>query len=255
MNSSKKRIIDLFNQNVRNKTITLTGNLHYGSVGHWLESQMNISRNCKNEPDIDGFEMKKFSQKISFGDFSATEYAFTRKERKKYISKDVSMTRSQFIGFFGKKNIEKNNRYSWSGRCIPTFDKWNSYGQILKVESNNDICIYYSYSLDTREEKENFPDYLKDENILITIWKSEKMEMHINRKFNQNGFFICKMDKSGLFTSICFGEPFNFEKFIEGIKNRQIIFDSGMYDGNNRAYSHFRSTNDSFWKKLVTEEY
>ena len=128
-------------------------------------------------------------------------------------------------------------------------------GQILKVEQNNDICIYYSYSLDTREEKENFPDYLKDENILITIWKSEKMERHINRKFNQNGFFICKMDKNGLFTSICFGEPFNFEKFIEGIKNRQIIFDSGMYDGNNRAYSHFRSTNDSFWKKLVTEEY
>ena len=86
MNSSKQRIIELFNQNVRNKTITLTGNLHYGSVGHWLETQMNISRNCKNEPDIDGFEMKKFSQKISFGDFSATEYAFTRKERKQYIS-------------------------------------------------------------------------------------------------------------------------------------------------------------------------
>jgi hypothetical protein len=97
MNSSKKRIIDLFNQNVRNKTITLTGNLHYGSVGHWLESQMNISRNCKNEPDIDGFEMKKFSQKISFGDFSATEYAFTRKERKKYISKHESISIYRFF--------------------------------------------------------------------------------------------------------------------------------------------------------------
>jgi hypothetical protein len=250
----KQKIINLFNQNVRNKKVVLTGNLHYGSVGHWLEGQMNIARNCKNEPDFEGFEMKKYSQKISFGDFSATEYAFTRRDRKQYISKDLQMTRSQFMSFFGKKNHEKNDRYSWSGRCVPTYDQWNLFGQLLTVEPNNDICIYYSFSLDSREEKENFPDYLKNENILIAIWKSEKMERHINRKFNQNGFFICKM-KDDIFTSICFGEPFTFNQFIEGIKKRIIIFDSGMYDGNNRPYSHFRSINDTFWKTLLIEEY
>ena len=55
--------------------------------------------------------------------------------------------------------------------------------------------------------------FLKNENILIAIWKHEKMEKNINSKFNINGFFICKksIDK---FDKICFGKPFNFEYFI-----------------------------------------
>jgi hypothetical protein len=39
------------------------------------------------------------------------------------------------------------------------------------------------------------------------------------------------------------------------IKNKLIIFDSGMYSGNNRNYSQFRSINNNFWKTLITEEY
>jgi len=37
------------------------------------------------------------------------------------------------------------------------------------------------------------------------------------------------------------------------MKNKKIIFDSGMYDGNSRNYSQFRGT--CFWNELITEEY
>ena len=112
-------------------------------------------------------------------------------------------------------------------------------GLIYQNYSTNAECERMFFSNENARKCDSIRQHieqLKIDNILITIWKSEKMEKHINRKFNQNGFFICKMDKNGLFTKICFGEPFNFEKFIEGIKQRQIIFDSGMYDGNNRNY-------------------
>jgi len=36
-------------------------------------------------------------------------------------------------------------------------------------------------------------------------------------------------------------------------KNKKIIFDSGMYDGNSRNYSQFRGS--GFWNELIIEEY
>ena len=78
------------------------------------------------------------------------------------------------------------------------------------------------------------------------------MKPHINNKFNKNGFFICKKINNK-YEKICFGNSFNFEYFIECIKNKKVIFDSGMYDGNTRNYSHFRGT--CFWDELITEEY
>ena len=35
---------------------------------------------------------------------------------------------------------------------------------------------------------------------------------------------------------------------------KNIILDSGMYEGNNRNYSQFRA-NKSLWSDLITEEY
>jgi hypothetical protein len=78
------------------------------------------------------------------------------------------------------------------------------------------------------------------------------MKNHIENKFNKNGFFILKKLENK-YEKICFGKSFNFEYFIESLKNKKIIFDSGMYSGNTRNYSHFRGTN--FWNELITEEY
>ena len=103
-----------------------------------------------------------------------------------------------------------------------------------------------------RSRKNNFPLFLQNENIVIALWKSDKMINHINNKYNQKGFFICKK-VGNKYEKICFGKPFDFEYFIECIKNNKIIFDSGMYDGNTRNYSQFRGT--YFWKELIVEEY
>ena len=198
----KLNIIELFRKNIKDKKIELEkyNNKHCGKEGYWLEKQMNIKHNSQNEPDIHGYEMKKDSKKITFGDFSASEYLFSKD--KKYINDTnkwdadlVNITKDQFIKFFGTQKILKNNRYSWSGSCIPTYNNWNTCGQKLTVTYEN------------------------------------------------------------TYNKICFGKKFDYECFIDGIKNKIVFFDSGMYIGNNRNYSQFRSCTGNFWDTLIIEEY
>ena len=258
----KQHIITLFNTYVKGVEICLEGQNvnHCGKEGHWLETKMGIKHNAKNEPDINGYEMKKSSIKTTLGDFSASEYAFSRKNKRDSINilnnwtDDIKLSRIDFIKTFGNPNPKKGNRYSWSGTCVPTYNDWSSSGQKLTINENNDIIIIYSFSNDTRSVKMDFPLVLQNDNIVIALWKSSKMKTHIDNKFNKRGFFICK--KIGTtYENICFGRAFNFEYFIECIKNKKIIFDSGMRDGNNRNYSLFRGSQSHFWNELITEEY
>jgi DNA (cytosine-5)-methyltransferase 1 len=217
--NDKTYIINMFNTNVKGKPIIVDdyNKKHCGKEGYWLEKQMGIVHNSKNEPDINGYEMKKNSNKITLGDFSATEYAFSNKRQ--FINAynkwndDIQINRTEFIKYFGNPNVSKNNRYSWSGSCIPTYNKWNNNGQILLVQ-NNDIIILYSFSKDTRDIKNTYPIYLRNDNILIAVWNEYKMKTNIDNKFNKKGFFICKkIDDT--YQNICFGKPFDFEYFIK----------------------------------------
>ncbi len=262
MDEDKKYIIKLFNENVKGVIINTDNqnNKHCGKEGFWLENKMGILHNCKNEPDIRGYEMKKSFNKITLGDFSASEYAFSPKNKRHIINEyndwtdeDIKINKKEFIEYFGNPNPNKNNRYSWSGSCIPIYNKWNYCGQNLIILENNDIIIYYSYSKDTRERKSSYPDFIKKDNLVIAIWKGDKMSNHINNKFNQKGFFICQKT-TNTFDKISFGKPFDFNYFIECIKNNKIYFDSGMYQGNSRNYSHFRASK-TFWNDLIIEEY
>jgi hypothetical protein len=258
----KLDIIELFRKNIKGKKIELENydKKHNGKEGHWLEKQMNIKHNSKNEPDINGYEMKKESKKITFVDAVASEYLFSKD--KKYINKKngwddnlVNISKEQFIKFFGTQKPQKHNKYSWSGECIPTYNNWNTCGQNLIITDNNDICIFYSYSEDKRDEiKSKFPEYLKKENVLIVVWTNEKMRKHINTKFNNKGFFIIKK-KDNIYNKICFGKSFNYEYFIDGIKKTNIFFDSGMSIKEKRMRSPFRSSSNKFWNELIVEEY
>jgi len=81
----KEHIITLFNTHVKGVKICLEEcqNIkHSGKEGYWLETKMDIKHNAKNEPDINGYEMKKSSNKIILGDFSASEYLFSGKNKK-----------------------------------------------------------------------------------------------------------------------------------------------------------------------------
>jgi len=257
---NKSKIIEIFNNNVKNKKIDISSSNknHDGAEGHWLEKQMGLKPNGKNQPDIHGYEMKKENSKITFGDYAASEYIFSTKkpiinEKNKWINDKVNMTNTEFIKIFGTLK-EPKNRYSWSGSCVPTYDTWNDCGQKLIISENNDICIYYSYSKDKRELKNNFPEYLKHDDLLIVIWLKDKLSKNINDKFNKNGFFICKKNNNNCFNEICFGPPICYELFIEHIKKKNIIFDSGMVTGNSRKYSHFRGT-VKFWNSLISDKY
>lgn len=258
----KQCIIDKFNNCVKGVEICLSEKIninHCGKEGHWLETKMGMQHNSKNEPDIMGYEMKKISShKITLGDFGASEYAFSGKDKRTEINKfnlwsdEIKISRNDFITYFGNPNPLKNNRHSWSGACVPTYNTWNANGQTLTVLENGDVVVYYSYESDERTTKHNLPHYLQIGKILTVIWKSAKLRKNINNKFNKNGFFICK--KVGpVYNSICFGKPFDFEYFIECIKNKKVIFDSGMYAGNSRNYSHFRGS--QFWAELLTDEH
>jgi hypothetical protein len=255
---NKQIIIDKFMKNVKGKQILIESNKHCGSEGYWLETQMGIVHNSNNEPDILGYEMKKNSSKITFGDFSASEYLFSKK---KEIIENINnwekgknnITREDYIKYFGTPNPLKNNRYSWSGSCVPTYGTWNYCGQMLKFNDNLDLCVYYSFKNDTREEKNSFPIFIQND-IIIAIWEKNKLEQHINKKFNKKGFFICKKINT-TYEKICFGKPFDFNYFVDNIKNKNIIFDSGMYQGNSRNYSQFRSLANNFWNNLIIEEY
>ena len=94
------------------------------------------------------------------------------------------MDRVEFIRTFGSPNPEKNNRYSWSGKVFPKYsDSYNYAGQRMRFLDNNDLIIEYSYSNDTRKEKENFKAELKsNDTIIIAIWKKDKLEKQLKKR-------------------------------------------------------------------------
>jgi hypothetical protein len=246
----KQRILDIFLKNVKSKKPQIDHRRNCDE-GHWLETQMGVTKNNKNQPDLLGFELKKDSQLITFGDFGASEYIYKKKKTllDELNHASIQMTRTQFLQYFG---TPKNNRNSWSGACVPKIDKWNQCGQKLIVTENNDIHAVYSFTEDSRETKNALPEALKTPpQVVIAIWTSAKLKKLVDSKFNQKGFFICKKDAQGLYSELCFGKAFNFDHFMTSFKKGMIIFDSGMYQGNTRNYSLFRSSKKDFWNELL----
>lgn len=138
----KHKIITLFYNQVKGVEICVEeqNKKHSGKKGHWLEMKMGIEHNSRNEPDIYGYEMKQFSSKnkTTLGDFSASEYAFSGKNKRIDINNlnhwtdEIKINRSEFIHRFGSPNPCKEYRYSWSGCCVPKYNTWNKSGQSLK---------------------------------------------------------------------------------------------------------------------------
>lgn len=265
----KERIIELFRKNVKGKIPNVDGKneRHDGRKGHWLEQQFEITANANNEADLLGYELKnETTSKTTFGDWSANIYVFTSSKYSSLFEGDKKYEKQDnFVKIFGKPNEEKGGRYSWSGSPCPKIDSYNPFGQILSIESNNDIVALYSYSQDKREDKANIvPKELQIENLEIARWYGEKsptskrgdkcLKDKLEDKFNDKGWFTCKTDDNGKYDKICFGKPVNYEEWIKLVKEGIVFFDSGMYEGNKRPYSQWRADN-KFWDSLITETY
>lgn len=265
----KQKLIDIFRNKVKGRIPDVSGcnARHDGKEGQWLEKQFGKNPDADNHADFWGFELKNetTSGKTTFGDWSANRYIF-KTGPYSYLFKQPKQTpQDVFCKFFGKKNDNKNGRYSWSGSPIPRLNQYNDFGQIMKIESNSDIVILYSYSKDKRPDKAHIlPLELQKIDIELARWfgttspsgkRSDKcLRDKLEDKFNQSGWFTCKKDCSGKYCKICFGAPMDYQSWIKLVQKGIVYFDSGMYQGNNRPYQQWRANND-LWDSLIIEEY
>ena len=250
MDEDKQKIIKLFNKNVRGKKPDTNGsNLkHAGKEGHWLEKQMGVASNANNSPDLFGYEMKNHTgSKTTFGDWSASFYI--------WHDKDHNILRDDFLQIFGKPNLKKKGRYSWSGEPVPKINQYNSFGQILLVDDEGNIVIEYSFSHDQRADKKALiPKQMQKEHLVLARWDKDWMAKKVESKFNQKGWFKCLKNTDGVYSEIVFGEPMTYENWLIGVREGLIFFDSGMYQTNLRNYSQWRA-NNAYWDNLIIERY
>lgn len=265
----KEQIIELFRNNVKGKKPNVTGRnvRHDGRKGHWLEEQFGISANANNEADLWGYELKnQTTTKTTFGDWSANMYVFTNPHYSNlFLGRNKHEKQDSFVKIFGRPNEEKHGRYSWSGSPSPKINHYNDYGQILAITPSKDIVAIYSYTYDRRINKEFIvPKELQIDNLEIARWYGEFsptskrrdkcIKAKLEDKFNDKGWFTCKMNSSGVYDRICFGKPINYDNWIHLVEEGIVFFDSGMYEGNPRPYSQWRA-NNNFWDSLITEIY
>lgn len=248
--NTSKLIIDIFKKNIFGKSCNIKP--YDCSEGQWLEQQFGIKSNSKNAPDIYGYELKKDSKKITFGDWSATEYIYSKnKPTIDNINKNINITKDDFFNYFGTIT---NERLSWSGNCIPSYyNKWSDRGQIMLINKQKDILLYYSYKKDIKalQNSINIPECIRNKKyICLAIFAAEKMKKLVETKFNNKGFIICGKNKDGIYDKLSFGRPINYDLFLRLLRNKQIIFDSGMYKGNTRNYSIWRASN-TVWNSLI----
>lgn len=266
--TDKEKLIEIFLNNIKGKSfnVNYSDYIHDGQKGYWLEEQFGIRHNSKNEADLYGYELKsETSTKTTFGDWSANEYIFNQLEYNSIFNESSSLgKRDHFLRLFGKSNILKNGRYSWSGESCPKINEYNKFGQILKVIDNNDIIAEYSYSKDLRNDKEEIlPPIFQQDNLILAKWygdfipngKTGKcLRERVENKFNDKGWFTCKTNSNGIYDTICFGSPITFENWINLVKSGIVFFDSGMHETNPRPYSNWRALNN-LWNSLIVEIY
>lgn len=241
IDEAKQNIIEIFNKNVRYRKINLddVSSTHDGKKGHWLEKQMGIKHNAKNEPDINGYEMKTGDKVITFID-KAPSYMYLNE---KILDKRNKRLKEEFWNKYGSKKLDKPTIGGWS------IKKFNKCGQIIKVDDHKNIIVKYNYEEDTRDDKDRF-GLTKTEPHVIMKWEKKDLENAIERKFNQKGFFKC-IEENGKFTKICFGKKINFKFWIDEFEKGNIYHDGySRVDGRGR---HVFRAKKMFWDTLLTE--
>ena len=268
--TNKEILVDLFRKNVKGKTPDVSGRnvRHDGREGNWLEEQFGKHPDADNHADFFGYELKnQTTSKTTFGDWSANEYVYTNTDFSGvFTSKKKYENQWAFCRIFGKPNMEKGGRYSWSGQPIPKYGKYNDFDQMLTIDNNKDIVVLYSYSKDNRENKEDIiPLLLQEENIVLARWyginkptsapaRQKSLKQKLEDKFNDQGWFTCKKGEDGTYQKICIGKPMNYDNWLELVKTGIVFFDCGMYEGNKRPYQQWRA-NNHYWDSLIVEEY
>jgi hypothetical protein len=243
VDSGKLDIITVFNTHVKGVEICLEGqNInHSGKEGHWLEKKMGIKHNAKNEPDINGYEMKTGDKATTFID-KAPNYMYLDGDH--MPKRDKSLKTRYWDKYASKKETDIPTIGGWS------VDKFNKSGQKMVVDEYNNVTVLYDYEHDTRENKE----LLEINTIphIIMRWDANALSSAIENKFNKKGFFKC-MKENNRFSKICFGKKITFDTWINELK-KGVIYHDGYSKVGGRGRHMFRASN-KFWNNLITEEY
>ncbi len=266
----KNEIKAKFDKSIRGREpILISGERrHDGWIGHWLQRQFDLEADAANAPDLNGFELKDDTGTgvTTFGDWSADEYIFFSHNNCRFDSSKAAeckkcrnsvMDRTAFLQIFGVPNIEKGNRYSWSGKVCPKVNRINEYGQILVVYDDGSINAEYFFSEDQRPNKRSIvPSGLQVEDLVLAAWCVDSLKTKLENKFNELGWVKCIRESNGRgkYVGMNFGGPIRFEDWIDQVCLGNVYLDSGMYEGNNRKYSQWRAKN-TFWESLTEERY
>ena len=244
----KQQIKKIFDDAVRNVPICLDGQNagHSGKEGHWLETKMGIKHNSKNEPDINGYEMKTGKGVTTFIDkapdiFYVDGIAIPSGQFTKY-------KQSSFDKYAFTKNTDVPTMGGWS--FLKSHAEYNHGGQGLRTDDNNNLYVIYDYEHDKRENK----DELNLNKTLHPImrWNADSLKNAIEKKFNVKGFFKC-IKQNNAYVKMCFGGPITFATWIDELK-KGIIYHDGYSKPKGRWRHVFRAKN-AFWDSLITEEY
>jgi hypothetical protein len=243
---AKQIILDRFNTNVKDKEISSINTLHNGAFGHWLETQMGVIHNCRNEPDLFGFEMKTGDNVTTGIDKAPDIFYINGVDCRKGKTKLPQECKKEFWNkYASQKQSEDKTIGGWK------INEFNKCGQKIVVDEDNNIKVLYDYNYDTRDNKE-YLELLKTPHIIMK-WKVESLRSAINNKFNKRGFFKC-IKEGNKYTKICFGSPFTFETWIEEFK-KGVIYHDGYSKLKGRGRHVFRASNNKFWDKLIRQVY
>ena len=270
-NAIKQEIKNIFDEKIRGKEPVPESKRgkHDGWEGHWLEEQFGVVANNRNEADYKGFEIKDSTgSKTTFGDWPADEYIFFSHKKCAEDSakasacpkcKNSQLNRDkEFLRIFGTPKPEKNDRYSWSGLVFPKVGKTNLYGQTLEVSNDGEVRAIYNFSKDERENKDSLlPENLQIDYVVLAKWRAASLNKKLREKFGVYGWAkVVRLGRGhGIYTTIQFGGPIEFDSWIEDVRKGIVYLDSGMFEDNKlRNYSSWRA-NNAYWAEQVEETY
>jgi hypothetical protein len=130
----KQHIITLFYNNVLGVDISSRGQnvKHCGKEGHWLETKMGITHNAKNEPDINGYEMKTGDKVTTFIDKAPNNMFLDGADLPKRNKKFKIQYWNKYAS---KKESDDPSIGGWS------VDRFNKCGQKMVVDEYNKVNV------------------------------------------------------------------------------------------------------------------
>lgn len=283
---SKALIIQNFHKNVIGRFPDDLKKNHKGYKGHWLELNLGGRIDADGNADLNGFECKIDSKKVSWGDWGPPYRIFCDKSYNLFKTGNIKENMWKFVENIGVKrnDLKHGTYYSMSGKhMVKNINDATNIGLSLE-ENDSDISIFYNFDKDLRDSKIlKIPKEFQKENLLIYKWygtdlsfkifkenieenslpidvklngknASVSLEERIRRKFGVYGLVVGLHDNLRGFYGLKFLKRISLNDWIGFFKNKNVFYDTALTTANKRPYNQWRS-NKKFMDTLVESFY